>query len=158
MKALNAIQLRQMSELICEMEERITRIIGSKPTIKVFFNNGRQIKTADDTQIAAEGIIKEIAALLNLTYQDIMGKSRKRHITDGRCMVIELLYEIYPHYSLYQMGSLVGNIDHATVLHGRRKFKNLYGTDRQFTETFNALRKECVRMYPNAFSTGVQVS
>lgn len=48
--------------------------------------------------------------------------------------------------SLYRIGSLVGEKDHTTVMHGVKAIKNLCDTNKEFREVFTDIDKEVARI------------
>jgi len=68
------------------------------------------------------GIVLSIAR--RYSYLDIGGNERKRQLTDLRHWFIWWFRHAHPSgFSLAQIGQMVGNRDHSTVIHSLRKIK-----------------------------------
>ena len=64
------------------------------------------------------------AKRFGLTVADLKGRSRRRHVTDARCITMHLAWK-KGRYSLKKIGHYLGGRDHSTVLHGCRKVEQL---------------------------------
>jgi|SRR6185369_8751231 len=69
----------------------------------------------------AQQIIADMARQHQLTYADIISKSRRHHIVKARTEAIWALKDWNPSLSLPQIGRMMGGRDHTTVLHALRK-------------------------------------
>lgn len=68
---------------------------------------------------SAENILQTVndaAAEHKVSFQDIMGDSRKRHIVQARHDAIRRVKAAFPHLSLPSMGKVFG-LDHTTVMY-----------------------------------------
>jgi chromosomal replication initiator protein len=92
------------------------------------------------TAYTAPGILnakdpfKIVSRLLNVPIDDIKSKSRKRELITARNLICYHYKTTRIDYTLEKIGHLIGNKDHATVLHGLKTYNNLYQTDKQFKE------------------------
>ncbi|MFP6669246.1 MAG: helix-turn-helix domain-containing protein [Pirellulales bacterium] len=64
------------------------------------------------------------AKRFGLTVADLKGRSRRRHVTNVRCITMYLAWK-KGRYSLKKIGHYLGGRDHSTVLHGCRKVEQL---------------------------------
>ena len=69
-------------------------------------------------------IMREVSARYNISLEDIISKRRDQKLVRARQ---EIMYRLCTEtdWSLPQIGRLLGNRDHTTILHGRRKFQAL---------------------------------
>ena len=61
-----------------------------------------------------------IAFLLSqfeLPWQMVISNSRKRHIVEARKVICYCMRTVFPELSLKEIGRMMGNIDHTSVLH-----------------------------------------
>lgn len=61
-------------------------------------------------------IIQEVAAAHGVTFDDIRGRSRLRHIMLARCEAIRKVSAEWPHLSYPVLGLLFGGRDHTTIM------------------------------------------
>lgn len=88
------------------------------------------VKNLDRSMIEAE---KRCRIAFNCGLKSITAKSRKREITEKRQIVMCWLKN-NTKKSLREIGILMGNHDHATVLHAVKTYNDLYRTDVEFTK------------------------
>jgi chromosomal replication initiator protein len=81
--------------------------------------------------ITPEKIEGAVSTYFNIDQKDIHSKSRKREIVQARQIIMYLLKK-YTTYSYAHIGCIVGNRDHATVIHSERSVKNLLQVDKNF--------------------------
>lgn len=65
-------------------------------------------------------IISYVATHYNLTFEDIIGSSRKKRIITARHMAVALAHE-HTDYSLPELGDAFGNRDHTTMLNSIKR-------------------------------------
>lgn len=66
-------------------------------------------------------IINEVAEKHGVTYEDIIGKSRKANIVAARHEAIEAVHRARPKLSLNGIARHFGNRDHTTIFHALTK-------------------------------------
>ncbi len=76
-------------------------------------------------------ILKVVSAESNIPIDLILMKSRKREIVDLRQKAMSLA-KTFTGASLATIGSVIGNMDHATVLHACRTVNDLIDTDKSY--------------------------
>jgi chromosomal replication initiator protein len=91
--------------------------------------------------ITAEKIEEVVSAYFKIDMKDIHSKSRKREIVQSRQIIMYLLKK-YTNYSYAHIGCMVGNRDHATVIHSEKMIKNLLQVDKGFTSTMNNIEEK----------------
>ena len=77
-------------------------------------------------------IVEEVTGI---SQEQIRSRSRKRDISDARMMMCESLRR-NSRYRLQEIGSVVCNLDHSTVVHYKNKLPELYVTDYDFKKKF----------------------
>ncbi len=88
-------------------------------------------------------VIDVVCYTLAFERDEVCSKSRKAPFPDIRKIIFKLSKD-YGSYSLTfaQIGSFFANSDHATVMWGIRKAKDLYSTDRQFKKEYDACEEK----------------
>lgn len=71
----------------------------------------------------------------------ISSRVRKRHIVDAR-KVIAYIFRVNYGYTYSRIGKLIGNKDHATAIHNKNKFMDLYDSERDFRMKCQAVFKD----------------
>lgn len=75
--------------------------------------------------------------------QQIISKSQERRISDVRCIFAALIIEHYPAITLSKVGEFI-NKNHSSVIHAKKRFKNLMDTDPVFKDAYFAIRNKLV--------------
>jgi len=91
-----------------------------------------------DKEVSLDKIIEEVSARYNVKQEDIYGKSRKAEIVLARQLSIYLA-QIYTKLSVSKIGLLIGNKNHATVLHSIKTIKNRMKADKVLKEQIDEL-------------------
>ena len=91
-------------------------------------------------KIGLERIMKVVCEEFDLDIDLITSKKRQREIVDARHIFCYLASKAYGRFTLKQIGAIV-NRDHASVLHAKRKVKDLMEYDREM----NALVLKIIR-------------
>lgn len=86
-----------------------------------------------------EEIIGRVAFLMNISYDDILGDLRHRHVVEARHIAIFLIRETYPRMALTKLGKIF-NRDHSTVIYALQNIINLCKTDKDFKKTFETVK------------------
>ena len=71
----------------------------------------------------------------------LQSKTRKRHIVQARQLAM-FFAKKYTKASLANIGSQIGDRDHATVLHACKTVDNLVATDKQFKKYVEDIQKK----------------
>ena len=94
-------------------------------------------------EVSLDKIVEEVSVIYNVKQEDIYGKSRKAEIVLARKLSIYLA-QICTKLSASKIGLMIGNKNHATVLHSIKTIKNRLVTDaglkEQVDELTNRLR------------------
>jgi chromosomal replication initiator protein len=91
--------------------------------------------------ITAEKIEDVVTDYFKIDIKAICSKSRKREITLPRQIAMYLLKK-YTSYSYAHIGCMVGNRDHATVIHSEKMVKNLLEVDKNFQSTMDNIENK----------------
>ena len=126
---------------ICtEVQSNIRELEGALNRVAAHCEAMRQPATLETVQCILEDLIRPcdhlspqavlnaVASYFGLQTEALIGSSRKKDIALARQMCMYLLC-IETDLSLGQIGSLLGNRDHTTILHGRDKVRDLVETD-----------------------------
>ena len=82
----------------------------------------RMFRTKEDHM---RSIVNSVVKITDVTYQEIMGKSRKRKIVDARYLCIAVILDVVP-IGVAALGKFF-NKDHSTMIHAKRKYADLMG-------------------------------
>lgn len=88
--------------------------------------------------VSLEKIVEEVSIKYNVKQEDIYGKSRKAEIVLARQLSIYLA-QIHTQLSANKIGLLIGNKNHATVLHSIKTIKNRLKSDNALKEQIDEL-------------------
>lgn len=69
----------------------------------------------------------------------LSSKNRTRPLVELRFIFFFIARQM--RYGLLEIGQYLGKLDHTTVIHGIKTFKNLYETDLRFKEKYNNIIK-----------------
>lgn len=89
-------------------------------------------------EISLDKIVEEVSVIYNVKQEDIYGKSRKAEIVLARQMSIYLA-GLHTSLSASKIGLMIGNKNHATVLHSIKTIKNRLATDTGLKEQVDEL-------------------
>ncbi|MBO7068385.1 MAG: chromosomal replication initiator protein DnaA [Bacteroidaceae bacterium] len=89
-------------------------------------------------EISLDKIVEEVSIKYNVKQEDIYGKSRKAEIVLARQLSIYLA-QLYTKLSASKIGLLIGNKNHATVLHSIKTIKKRLDTDKSLKEQVDEL-------------------
>ena len=96
-----------------------------------------------EKEVSLDKIVEEVSLKYNVKQEDIYGKSRKAEIVLARQLSIYLA-QMYTQLSTSKIGLLIGNKNHATVLHSIKTIKNRLKADqalkKQIDELTNILK------------------
>jgi len=86
-------------------------------------------------------VMQQVAKDFNISVEDMLSNCRERVYVDARHMAMLLIYEYIYRRSkpLLTVGGWF-NRDHASVIHGMRKIKDLMTVDSNFRATYNNLQ------------------
>lgn len=99
------------------------------------------ISPEDKKQVTPELIIDLIAEHYNITSSDIYSINKSRNIAFPRQIAMYLCRKLTDH-SLAEIGKLLGNRDHTTVLHGIDKVEKTIKKDPTLQNTIDVLNKK----------------
>ena len=91
-----------------------------------------------EKEVSLDKIVEEVSLKYNVKQEDIYGKSRKAEIVLARQLSIYLA-QMYTQLSTSKIGLLIGNKNHATVLHSIKTIKNRLKADQALKEQIDEL-------------------
>jgi len=91
------------------------------------------------TSLSPTQIINTVAQFFNLSTDQLTGRSRLKAIADARHIAIYLLRQD-SQLSLKDIGKLVGNRDHSTIIHGHRKIATFLPQEKDLRQQVAQLR------------------
>ncbi|MBO7099448.1 MAG: chromosomal replication initiator protein DnaA [Bacteroidaceae bacterium] len=89
-------------------------------------------------EVSLDKIVEEVSIKYNVKQEDIYGKSRKAEIVLARQLSIYLA-QMHTQLSTSKIGLLIGNKNHATVLHSIKTIKNRLKADNALKEQIDEL-------------------
>lgn len=92
-------------------------------------------------EISIDYIQKVVSDYFKLDIDTLCSKSRKRHIVQARQLAM-FFAKKYTKSSLANIGSQIGDRDHATVLHACKTVDNLLETDKEFKVYYEEINKQ----------------
>lgn len=98
----------------------------------------RDLLYLQDKLVTIENIIKTTAEYYKVKVAEILSKRRNRSVARPRQMAMTLAKELTNH-SLPEIGEAFGGRDHTTVLHARRKIKELIDSSVDIAEDYKNL-------------------
>lgn len=121
---------------IRELEGRLTRVVTlalltKQPlTLDLAKEALRPLEGPESSgDISAEAIIAVVGEYFGVSRDEIVSKTRTRHIVHARQIAQYLCRELTT-MSLPKLGEIFGGRDHTTVLHSERRVRKLMGTER----------------------------
>jgi hypothetical protein len=99
-------------------------------------------------KIGLERIMKVVCEELDLDVDLITSKKRQRNIVDARHIFCYLASKAYGRFTLKQIGGIV-NRDHASVLHAKRKVKDLMEYDKEMNMLVNTIIRKLGKFSAN---------
>jgi chromosomal replication initiator protein len=101
----------------------------------------RMIIKMEKRAITIEAIINAVLADFGVDQKQLHSKSRKREIVLARQAAMYLCKK-HTTQSVSRIGMVIGNRDHATVLHAIKNVDNLLATDAEFKAKFDAVEAQ----------------
>jgi chromosomal replication initiator protein len=92
-------------------------------------------------EISIDYIQKIVSDYFQLDLETLQSKTRKRHIVQARQLAM-FFAKKFTKASLANIGSQIGDRDHATVLHACKTVDNLVATDKQFKKFVEDIHKK----------------
>lgn len=114
--------------------KREVNIELAKSVVEKFVKNIRK-------EISIDYIQKVVSDYFKLDIETLCSKSRKRNIVQARQLAM-FFAKKYTKASLANIGSQIGDRDHATVLHACKTVDNLLETDKQFRAYFEEINNK----------------
>ena len=96
--------------------------------------------------VKVEDIFDIVIKITGVSRVDIIGECRKREYVSARHLCLFFIRNYFPEISLHDIGLMFGNkkgMDHTTVIHARKKIKDLLETgDYYFTQNVRAIEAQ----------------
>lgn len=92
-------------------------------------------------EISIDYIQKTVSDYFQLDLETLQSKTRKRHVVQARQLAM-FFAKKFTKASLANIGSQIGDRDHATVLHACKTVDNLVATDKQFKKFVEDIHKK----------------
>ncbi|CAM4006132.1 chromosomal replication initiation protein DnaA [Flavobacterium branchiophilum NBRC 15030 = ATCC 35035] len=92
-------------------------------------------------EISIDFIQKTITEYFQIDLPTLQSKTRKRHVVQARQLAM-FFAKKYTKSSLANIGSQIGDRDHATVLHACKTVDNLLSTDKEFKKYVDEINKK----------------
>ena len=92
-------------------------------------------------EISIDYIQKVVSDYFQLDLDTLQSKTRKRHVVQARQLAM-FFAKKFTKASLANIGSQIGDRDHATVLHACKTVDNLVATDKQFKKFVEDIHKK----------------
>ena len=89
--------------------------------------------------ISPAELLERAAYFTGISASELTGERGPAEVADVRHMVAEMLYSD-GRYSMQGIATILGRKNHTTIVHARRKVKNLLFSDREFKNKFETLR------------------
>ena len=87
-------------------------------------------------RITKDEILQIIAYECSVSVEDIVAKTRKTEVVNGRFIFCGVMKEYFG-YSLKKIGEFVGNRDHTTIIHSIKEYKNRYQNEEHYRMLVN---------------------
>lgn len=91
-------------------------------------------------RISGNDVIRAVSEYYKLSLKDLHSEARYRSVSRPRQVAFYLMKELCYHLSYPAIGRMLGNRDHTTVLHGKRKIEELLPIDPCLSADVDALR------------------
>jgi chromosomal replication initiator protein len=129
---------------IRELEGALTRVLASSQLRNVeldaaFVEGALEDFSHSSAAITPEGIIKVVTEQFHVEKEQLLGRSRKKDIALARQVAMYLLRE-ETRSSLLQIGAILGDRDHTTIMHGCAKIDALMETDESLRRKIASVR------------------
>ncbi|MCX6002427.1 MAG: chromosomal replication initiator protein DnaA [Chloroflexi bacterium] len=108
-------------------------------TARKLLNDMISVSKQTSGYFPANQIINAVADYYSLSPDDITGKKRDRETSRARHVVMYLLRQ-QNHTNLSQIGKILGNRDHSTVIHGCEKITAAISTDSRLSKSIEDIR------------------
>ena len=136
---------RNIYSSVRELEGALNKIIVYSDIInsKISLDNTKEILSdfvnKNNKKITIKDIQLQVSKYFNLQFYELCSKNRSRYITKPRQIGMFLSKEMTD-ISYPDIGKLFGGKDHATVIHGVNKIKDLSETDNKLRQDLENIR------------------
>jgi len=129
--------IKPIDELIEDRVRAIERDFKELRGVSIVLTYGYKIeKNQSDFYITPQEIIDCVAYMCNVPVELIQGiKKGKTEVCDARHIAVVEIIKFHPKLTLKEVGSFFAGRDHATIIHSRNIYNDLFDTNREFRET-----------------------
>lgn len=92
--------------------------------------------------ITAEEILLMTSLAFDVTVEQLKSKLRSREVSDARHAACTLIMKFMPKMRLKQIGALLGNRDHTTIIYARAKVEDMLFSNSPFKTIYNEIISE----------------
>ncbi len=133
------ISIAMNRQLIYDILDKTKAEILDKTGISVKLQATVIQELYNDSRTTPFDIINIVAEQMYISSNSIMGQNRTRIVVDSRFIVILLIKEVYPDYTLKDIGRILKR-DHTTILYAMKTAKDLL----EFNTEFKAKYNKCI--------------
>lgn len=135
MKTLDTYTLQRINALLSETQDKITELCGSNVIVQYIMIDSNISRKPIELQIQIT--LEVVSRYFNIPISVLLSTESKRPISNARFMAFKLLKDIV---NLNKMTiSRLFNRNHATIIHGMKKFDNYYTTETDFRNDYDTL-------------------
>ncbi len=137
-----------ISEHVCGSVRELEGVVHSLLAYSVVYDKEMDLSFAkrvldrnlsfEPREITIEQIVDGTCSCCNVRQEDLFGKSRKANIVRARQLSIYLAQK-HTHLTHSRIGALIGNRDHATVIHSIRTIENRLQEDKSLQATLQEI-------------------
>ena len=131
---------------IRELEGALNKIfvfanLEKKPVTLELAENALKDTIECQKEVTPQLIMDVVAEHYNISVSDIISKKKNKEIANPR-QICMYLSRKYTDYSLQNIGKIMGNRDHTTVIHGHDKINKMLETDETLTSNLDIIIKK----------------
>jgi chromosomal replication initiation ATPase DnaA len=129
--------------------EEVVRYLGSKFRQKITEHKGMQALYRESIAIDHDKLIMIRSVLmerLGIDLTELVDKSRKRDLVAARHIYCKLCWD-YTLSPLYSIATMLGGLDHSSIIHGIKTADNDLKTDAEFRFKYELIHAVIADMY-----------
>lgn len=131
---------------IRELEGALNKIyvfanLEKKPVTLELAENALKDTIECQKEVTPQLIMDVVAEHYNISVSDIISKKKNKEIANPR-QICMYLSRKYTDYSLQNIGKIMGNRDHTTVIHGHDKIGKMLETDENLKSNLDIIIKK----------------
>tara|TARA_B100000965_G_scaffold377606_1_gene371793 strand:+ start:131 stop:1543 length:1413 start_codon:yes stop_codon:yes gene_type:complete len=140
---------KKVTSSVRELEGAINKLIAYSDlmSFKLEISNAKEILSdlfkESPRKLSINDIQSQVSKHFNINFSDLCSKKRSRSISRPRQVAMYLCKEL-TEFSYPEIGKYFGGKDHATVIHGVNKIKNLSSTDKKIQRDIENLMSNLI--------------